>query len=514
MSASLATTLAPRERHLGGLVDAAGEAFGDAPLFVGERAMSFREAGSATRRVAASLATCGVGRGDRVVIVAENAPDVALLALAAARLGAVFAILHHETRPHGLRAVVEQVAPKIVALDARTWALADAARPAKIVALSGRATGATALEEWASRPDPGNAAFPGVDANVACLLFTSGSSGRARGVMASHDNLLFSTAAIQDRLGYRPDDTIGVFLPMSFDYGLYQVLLALATGASVALRTPESAGPTLLSLAAKDGSSVLPLMPGLVASALRLLRRKATPLPRLRLVTSTGDYLPPSDAEALERSLPGVRVAPMYGLTECKRVSILLPEERSARPRSVGRPLAGTEAFVVGQGGARLSPGETGELVVRGRHVTLGYYGAPDETAARFRRVHGEARTELWTGDLCRMDDDGYLWHAGRVDSLFKHRGFRLSPIEIEGEACQCAGVVEAGLARGASDGKLRLFVRVDGDTFDASGLLDTLRERLEPHKVPDEVIVATELPRTPNGKIDRARLAEEGVAT
>lgn len=494
---------------ISGLLDRAAERYGERLFLAGPVEMSYGEAASRTRCAAAWLRKAGVGRGDRVVVVTKNRVEAVLMAFAAARIGAIFVFLNNEIKPYGFRRVVEQCEPKVVVLDDTTVRLADESPESlKVWAtdLQPPRDGVpfvAVLEE----PEPTELDFPGIDLDPACLLYTSGSTGSPRGVVVSHDNILFTTRAIQDRLNYKPDDLVGVFLPLSFDVGLYQIFLAMEVGASIYLGQRESVGPELISKLASERISVLPGVPTLFAGLLKLLERQPIALPDLRCVTNTGARLPNSHVERLLKLLPDLEVFLMYGLTECKRVSILRPDESDLKPGSVGRPLAGTEAYVVGEDGERVLPGEAGELVIRGRHVTGGYWKAPEETAARFRQggdVLGNASV-LYTGDLCRIDDEGFLYFVERKDNLVKVKGFRVSPVEVEEAACDVSGVYEACAVKQA-DG-LRLFVSFGDQNATESQVRQGLLERLEDFKVPSLISSLPNLPHTANGKIDRKEL-------
>src|SRR5262249_26583146 len=146
------------------------------------------------------------------------------------------------------------------------------------------------------------------------------------------------------------------------------------------------AGPALAGRLCEHAVTVLPCVPSLAATLVRLIERSGAAPGRLRLVTNTGAALPRACADRLRAAIPGLEVVPMFGLTECKRVSVMEPNGDLLRPGSVGRPLPDTEAYVVDDAGHRLPAGEAGELVVRGPHVMAGYWRAPELTAARFRR--------------------------------------------------------------------------------------------------------------------------------
>lgn len=501
--------------HLAALLDAAAERYPERPFLCGRGLLCYREVADQSRRAAAWLRRHQVGRGDIVLAVAQNSAELLVTAFAAARVGAIFSILHHATTGHALQQVVAQCQPAVVLFDHTTAHLSGSAGPALLL-LAGPAPVPPALLGFDAllEPAPDQHACPAIDLDPVCLVYTSGSTGAPRGVVLSHDNIRFAAAAIQRRLAYAPDDRIGLFLPLAFDYGLYQIFLAALAGACVYLGRPEQVGPDFLTTLADERISILPGVPTIFAVLTRLLARAPKPLPALRCLTNTGDHLPPAYIAELGRLLPHAALYPMYGLTECKRVAILTPAELAAKPGSVGRPLDNTEVLVVGPDGRPLPPGEVGELVVRGRHVAQGYWRAEQETRMRFRQPSPAAPPELWTGDLCKLDAEGYLYVIGRKDSLLKHRGYRISPIEIEHEACAIPGVSEAGVVKSARTGALCLIVSLSDPSLTPRRILALLRERLEPFKIPDHVLIAPELPKTRNRKLDRKQLAalvEEG---
>jgi amino acid adenylation domain-containing protein len=499
-----------RDWHIAGLLDEAARLHGDRPFVAGPAPLTYREAAARSRTISRWLQQQGIGRGDRVMVIAGNRAETALLVFAIARLGAIFVVINNQIRPHGLEQILKQAEPKLVALDESAIELADSVHGARLLLIgTAERPGHARLDQVLAETPAEAAPFPGIDLDPACLIFTSGSTGTPRGVVLHHDNIRFAIAGIQDRLGYRADDVIGVFLPLSFDYGLYQIFLAAQVGAAVFLGRPEMAGPELLRVLDGQAITVLPGVPTLFAAMLKMLGRSQASLPKLRSLTNTGDRLPRAHVDQLLERLPSVKVYLMFGLTECKRVSIMLPEERDAHPDSVGRPLAGTEVRVVDEDGKPLPPGETGELVIRGRHVALGYWRAEAETKQRFRQIGTDAR-ELWSGDYGYMDAEGFLYFHGRRDALMKHRGFRISPLEIEEVACQVPGVAEAGVVQAESDGSLHLFVSVHDAALTPRAIIEDLRSRLEPVKIPDHVHVVGSLPKTANRKTDRKQLKQQ----
>jgi acyl-CoA synthetase (AMP-forming)/AMP-acid ligase II len=478
---------------------AASQHAGQPFLVWDDGSLSFRAAQRAVRGLADWLRREGVAAGDRVAVVAGNRVEAVLVALAAAEIGAPFAILHPQTSRRNLERILDDLDPALLVVEQGTaaeWAGKTVVLPEE------PEPGWHTREAAALGPAPHAAPLAPADERVA-LVYTTGSTGRPRGVVVSHRNVLFTTAAIQRRVAYRAGDVVGLFVPLSFDYGLYQIFLALRAGASVLLdrRGVATRGADAL---VRHGVTVLPAVPTQLRTLVSLLRRRPRRFPALRAITTTGEALPETTRTALGALLPRTALYPMYGLTECKRVSILLPHEQAAHPGSVGRPLDGTEVFTTADG-KRLPRGTVGEIVVRGENVTLGYWRDSAATSEAFRHSD-DGVPELRTGDLGAIDGDGFLRVVGRRDSLVKRNGFRISLVEIEEAALAEASVRDAAAVLEAASARLHLFVApaVPGA---ASRLRGRLADDLEPHKLPSEIHVLRALPRTANGKIDRRAL-------
>ena len=497
-------------RGVAGMLFSAAHARPDA-VFLEDRLgtlFTFSEAEDAVRKVAGFLHSQGVRRGDRVAIHLQNRAEIAIALFAVSLVGGIYVVLNSKLKPKGLAKILTQAKPMAIIVDDSTCANLDGAPDIQHRILIGEQNEAFLSWNAALKSPPFTEDWPGYDVDAACLVFTSGSTGTPRGVTLSHDNIRYVVGAIQDRLSYRTEDTVGCFLPLAFDYGLYQIFLAAQSGAKLFIGDPDQVGPRLPKIMKDAAISVLPGVPSIYAALIALGRRRPLDIPSLRAITNTGERLPISYIEELQRMFPGLDVFVMYGLTECKRVSIMLPTEMAAHGDSVGRPLAGTEVYSVDPGGNILPPGEIGELVVRGRHVAHGYWRAPEETAKRFRKRAPENAVELFTGDSGAVDADGYIYFSARSDDLLKHRGNRISPVEIENEACTLDGLVEASLLKREDDDTLHLFVTLSDDSLTQDGILAALSQTLEPAKVPGFVIVLPEMPKSMNGKIDRKSLA------
>jgi acyl-coenzyme A synthetase/AMP-(fatty) acid ligase len=487
------------------LLDIATANSPDSLFLRGSCPMTFAELAAASHAIAAWLRGRGLNPGDRIIIATINHAEAIAVAYGAARCGVTFAFLHHTIPPIGFRRIVEQVEPACVVLDATTAGLQTVVAHLPLLTTGDTAiAGATPVGDIlaASRAEH----VASVRNDPFCLVYTSGSSGEPRGVMISHDNVAFCVSAIQRRLGYRADDIIGLYLPLSFDYGLYQIFLALAARASIYLGHPDLVPLRLCDGLADERITILPGVPSLFSPLVSMLERRPRPLPHLRAVTNTGEQLPSGMIDRLRALLPQLDFFLMYGLTECKRVSILLPGELETHPGSIGRPLDGTAAEVLLPDGS-VAPADTpGELVVSGPHLTMGYWRAPEETARRFRHAEDGTRL-LFTGDTCRRSADGYLYFEGRADRQTKHRGFRISLLEIESAAVAVTGTASAAIIAPPDTDMLHLFLTGDDYALSADAVIRQLRERLEPHKLPDHIHILSSLPTTSHGKVDQQRL-------
>jgi acyl-CoA synthetase (AMP-forming)/AMP-acid ligase II len=490
------------------LLDSAAERFPRrTALTTQQGSLTYGELAAASVRAAGHLAERGVRRGERVVITAADGLATAAALYAVSRLGAAFSVLHEQVRGGPLEHVLRDCEPLLLVTDDPQ--AGETARRAGTAYLP-LAELLRSGEEADAPTRSGSGAPAGIGAlavDPLCLIYTSGTTSLPKAVVSTHQQVLFAASAIHSRLNYRSDDVIFCPLPLSFDYGLYQLFLAALSGAQLYLATAAEAGPPLLRALESSGATVLAGVPSVSDRLAWLLgrgNRGGGRLGRLRQLTNTGAALPAETMAALRSALPGLRIQVMYGLTECKRAAIMPPDGDLERPGSSGVPLPGTEMFVVGDAGERLPPGEIGQFVVRGPHVMSGYWRRPELTAERFPRIEG-LFPELRTGDYGWMDEDGYLYFSGRRDDLYKERGFRVSATEVEAAARRIQGVATAAVLPpdGGHPALLAVVAELTG-----SEVLERMREEIEPFKIPRRCVRLDELPVNGNGKVDRKRIA------
>ncbi|HWR97491.1 MAG TPA: AMP-binding protein, partial [Candidatus Methanoperedens sp.] len=353
-----------------------------------------------------------------------------------------------------------------------------------------------------------------IDLDLAAVIYTSSSTGPAKGVMLSHLNMVSAVHSINTYLMNTESDVILDMLPISFDYGLYQVLLAFQAGATVILEKPFVFMNEALDLIESERVTGFPGVPTVFAMLLGMKDLGRRDLSSLRYLTNTAAALPAAHIRRLRELVPRAAIFSMYGLTECKRVSYLPPEQIDVRPDSVGKAMPNVEVSVVDEAGERLGPHRVGELVIRGSNVMLGYWEMPEETSACLRPGRYPGERILRTGDLFRTDDEGYLYFVGRRDDIIKSRGEKVSPREIETVIHGFPGVGEVAVV-GVPDPVLGEAVKVfatlaQDSTLTAEGILRLCAASLESVQMPRSVEVVKALPRTPSGKVDKRALRNE----
>ena len=473
--------------------------------------------------VAANLAALGVAPGQRVALFGLNSLEYVAALFGVARLRAVAVPLNALLAP-----------PEIA------WQLADAgavaligeaaaaARLDEAAALGGftgprltlRADGAEGLAAAGWLPAEPDRAGPGVlpprpgPDDLFEILYTSGTTGHPKGVMLSHRSLVSEADSVASYFAVRPDDTyLGVLPLFHVNAQLLTMLPALATGARLVLARTFSAGGWI-DLVRRHGVTISSIVGTQVRMIMATPERPDDADTALRCVPY-GLNVPPAMWAEFERRF-AAPLCNMYGLTEGVAVGTITPLYSDRRIPSVGRPGRGKSVGIFDEDGRELRPGAEGEIRIRGeRGVTLmvGYHGRPDETAAALT-TGPDGGTWLRTGDLGRLDEDGYLFFVDRAKDLIKRAGENVSASEVERVLSEFPGVAEAAVV-GRPDpirdeAVVAFVVAMPGAPLDVTALDAHCREHLARFKVPEEYLVVEALPKTSIGKIEKKALREQ----
>ncbi len=295
--------------------------------------------------------------------------------------------------------------------------------------------------------------------------------------MSDHSNVDFASSSIMQYLENTEDDVVIDLLPLSFDYGLYQLLMVFKFGGTLILEKGFLFPAHILKRIEQEKVTGFPGVPTLFALLVQI-DLSAYNLRSIRYLTNTAAALPVNHILQIRNLFPWARLFSMYGLTETKRTLYLPPEELNRRPASVGLAIPGTEVWVEDEEGNRLGPGKIGELVVRGRHVMRGYWNDPEMTALRYHPGPIPGERLCYTGDLFQMDEEGFFFFVARKDDIIKSRGEKVSPLEVERVLYDIDGVIEAAVI-GVPDPVLgqaiKAFVVIAGREIRLCGCLKAL---------------------------------------
>ena len=469
----------------------------------------------------------GVRRGDRVTLFLDNGIEVVAAVYAALRIGAVFMPVNSLTKQDKLAYLLNDSRASALVTHAVLRGIWQGALTANatvhtcLVAddvVDGSA-GTDALTDRCLPYPAANERIEGEDAepltidqDLASIIYTSGSTGDAKGVMLTHLNMVSATRSISSYLGLRQDDVIICVLPLAFDYGLYQVLMALKVGATLVLERSFAFPVKALEVMARERVTVFPGVPTMFSLLMNLKGLDKFDLSALRMITNTAAALSEEHIRRLRALFPQARLFSMYGLTECKRVTYLPPEQLDIRPTSVGRGMPNEEVWLVDESGHRLPNGSTGELVIRGSNVMRGYWEKPVETAKRLKPGPLPGEMVLYSGDLFRTDEEGWLYFVARSDDIIKSRGEKISPREVENAIYSLEGVLDAAVV-GVPDEVLGQAVKAfvvlkEGHHLSEREVIRHCLGRLENFMAPKYVEFVPELPKTDTGKIRKTGLS------
>lgn len=480
-----------------------------------EPALSWEELRAAELRYARALQKAGVRKGDRVGILLRNCTDYIALYLAIGRVGGIAVRLNWRLSGPELQFALADSQTSLLVLDVEFCPVIAPLRdevPVSTYVVRGTAA------EWAiplslfADEESDASGFPRVGPeDPVSLMYSSGTTGRPKGALFSHGNALW-TASIQVQRWRIDDRTIAQTSGPLFHAGGFEVLLLPALAAHGTAVVFPSGGFSLdgfLAAGRANGTTNMLLYPFMLFDLLRrddLDDRVPTTLER---IVTGGDVVMPWVYDELERRLPGVELVQSYSLTEGGAVSTSLEfDVARGRETSIGRPQAMTEVKVVRPDGSRTDVDEVGEICVRSGGVSIGYWNRPDADETTF--VDGWCHS----GDLGRVDADGFLTIAGRAKDMYRSGGENVYPAEVEMMLTRHEDVADAAVI-GVPDERYvevgaAVIVVAEGRTLDLDALRAWLVERLAKYKVPKHFHVVDELPRNAGGKIRKNVLREE----
>lgn len=458
--------------------------------------VTYSDLGNLARLFTSYLASLGIKKGDRVVILLSNSIEFVVSFFAIAGLGAVSVPVSTAFKKDEVEFYIEHSAAVLVLTDYMlSDTLGERCSGAKIVVVKGKGAKWREHKEYSSetpeiRPE-----------DEAIYLYSTGSTGTPKRVARTHRNLVALADNHTQTVGWDENDRVLFTIPISHTYGFGNFISSVKIGAALVTLSDFNRREVLKTLE-KESVSIFPAVPVMLDSLSRTRMDSPPDLSRLKLVISAGAPLP----ERIFRGFHSAfRIFPrqLYGSTETGVIAINLGDRIEERAGSVGRAVENVEVRIVDDNDVDVGSGEIGEITVKSPSMTTGYYGLPEETKEVFKNGF------YYTGDLGRIDGDGYIYIVGRRKQFINISGNKVDPGEVENVLCSHPQVREAAVL-GVGDGRGGESVKaviVPEGAVESARVLSYCMEKLAGYKVPRIIEFRDTMPRSPSGKVLKERL-------
>lgn len=481
------------------------------------QATSYQQLQQRADDIASVLPLLGIAPGDRVGLYAPISVDLIAGYLGLLQAGVISAATHHtlsrtklihQLKHSGARVLITDCTDDLPGLiDEAGLELVLLTVPAQ-VAVPKVMQLADAIAAPGGKKAAPSSPLPADPERPTSIFYTSGSSFNPKGVLVNHRIMLAACSRVTAYLQNSPDDRVLSYSTLASDYGVYNVMMPLYVGATSVIESrPAGSAEEVLAVVEREGVTAMHVFPPVFFLLANTGPHWQARVPGLRYISSSGQALYSRHIQRIREALPAVRIFSNYGLTECKRVSYLPPEEIDRRPTSVGKPLPGVSVYLVDEQGRRIEqPGQVGELLVTSDYLMLEYWNMPEANASAF--VHdafGHSRLYR-TGDLFKQDAEGYLYYVARKDDVFARNIWNVNPREIEQCLAAHPAVAEVLVVPVADESaghvpKACIVLDADHGQTGEQALLDHCKAHLDWHMVPAQWAFLEALPKTDSGK-------------
>lgn len=467
------------------------------------------------------LVNSGIKKGDRVAVYMNNSWSCIVSIYGITLAGGAFIVINPQTKSNKLNFILNDSGSRAILsegilINELSHALEGLTKIQNVI-----------LSEGKNLPSHQNFEFKDFDEviskkedtflpriipnDLAALIYTSGSTGFPKGVMMTHQSMVFTSWSLIEYLRLNAEDSIMLVLPLAFDYGLYQLIMSITMGGTIIIEHSFNFPPTIFNQIEKLKPTVFPGVPSIYAMMIATHKKTGIKFESIQKITNTAAALPAEFISDLKKIFPNALIFKMYGLTECKRVCYLEPELIDSKPHSVGKAIPGTEVFILSAEGKPVLPGETGILHVRGPHVMAGYWNNEELSNEMLKPGLLPGERILNAHDLFKMDEEEFLYFQGRNDDIIKTRGEKVSPIEVENTIYQLSGIKEVavlGLPDVILGESIIAFITCHEQVnFSEKEIQQQCIKSLEPFMVPQKIVFLPEMPKSSNGKIDKSEL-------
>jgi acyl-CoA synthetase (AMP-forming)/AMP-acid ligase II len=483
-------------------------------LVAGDERLTWHALHERVTRCAAGFAELGVQPGDRVALLVGNGAEFVIATLATSALGAIVVPMSTREQTPGLRYILNHCAPRVLVHDAElaervplAEEIPSVRRRVAVPESGGCLPFADLLAGAALR-----APAPVAEEDAAAILYTSGTTGRPKGAVLTHLGIVHSAMHYAAAMALGPRDRCAAVVPLTHVTGLAAIVMPMVRCAGTLVIDTAFKANDFLQLAERERITYTLMVPAMYNLCLLQPRLSDRDLSAWRVGAYGGAPMPQATIDSLASVLPSVVLMNVYGATETTSpVTVMPPGETGRRGESVGRALPCADIVVMGDDAHEVARGESGEIWTAGPMVIKEYWNDRPATA------EGITGGYWHTGDIGRMDADGYLYVSDRKKDMLNRGGLKIYSIEVENVLAQHPGVVEAavvGKPCPVLGERVHAFVYAGGADLDERELRELCAQRLSDYKVPESFTFATEpLPRNPNGKILKRALRERLLA-
>lgn len=491
-----------------------------AAVICGNRRLSFRELDALTDQIADALVKQGIKVGDRIAVCLPNSVELIGIMGGVLKAGAVLVPISGRLTAAESELIFEEARPAAIFFDHRTRqsvrkASAALANPL-LIAVGGSAGGERDFGQFLTQGSPAAAISLPLEPNDAVIAYTSGTTGRPKGVISTHSNVVVGQGYVQAlEFGLHSDDVTLVTTEIALRTGMGRVSNAFCLGSTMVLM-PHFDAKEALDLIEREKVTVIGLVPTIARRLIPEIRRRPEACKTLRVMNATGEAFPADVTAELSRLLPQLGIYSFYAQTEAGIVACLRPADQFTHANSVGRPLPGVEIRIVDADMKDAAPGETGEILVRtgspGQFTVMrAYYNQPKATAETL--VDGWLRT----GDMGRLDEDGFLYLVDRLKDMIISGGLNIHSREVEAALIKHPAVAEVavvGVADPEFGESVMAFVQLKaGQSVAPEQLIEHCRPYIASYKKPKYINFVDELPRNSSGKVMKRELRERAAA-
>jgi long-chain acyl-CoA synthetase len=492
-------------------------------IIVKGKEYTYTELKKSAVKLASYLINSGINKGDRVAIYMNNSWQSIVSIYAVTIAGGVFLVINPQTKADKLQYILNDSAAKILITEnllknELSAGLDGTEQLTKVIITGGcdiQINKPTSDFEKIIIEPSHLAILPKIIANdLAALIYTSGSTGFPKGVMMTHQSMVFTSWSLIEYLRLSEEDRILLLLPLAFDYGLYQLIMSVTIGGSLIVEQSFTFPATIYKNIELYKPTVFPGVPTIYAMMIATSKKSGLSFECIKKITNTAAALPAEFIPDLKKIFPNALIFKMYGLTECKRVCYLEPELIDIKPSSVGKAIPGTEVFLLSPEGNPVPPGEPGILHIRGPHVMLGYLNKEELSREMLKPGKLPYERVLCSNDWFKMDEEGFLYFQGRTDDIIKTRGEKVSPIEIENIIYKMEGIKEVaviGIPDVIMGESIVAFVTThEHATLNEKDIQKECMTKLESFMIPQKIIFMPSMPKSPNGKIDKKEMKKQ----